>query len=81
MAQHKMKKKVVLPKGAKQKSLKRQNNSQKSTKRGTNIVIAPKKQAAVRDAKVSGQVSTIINAKNEELVRMRADKSTGKTSK
>jgi hypothetical protein len=26
-------------------------------------------------------VSTIINAKNEELVRMRADKSTGKTSK
>jgi len=45
MAQHKMKQKMSLPKGAKQKSLKRINNSQKSRgpRKGTSIIIAPKK--------------------------------------
>jgi len=83
MAQHKMKQKMSLPKGAKQKSLKRINNSQKSRgpRKGTSIIIAPKKIAAIKDAKMGAEVTRIINEKNEHLTRKRADQDVGKLPK
>lgn len=80
MAQHKMKKKVTLPKGAKQKSLKREQRSANSqrVRKGGNIYIAPKKVGAVQQAKISSEVSRIINEKNESVIRSQADNDVGR---
>uniref|UniRef100_A0A914HYV7 Trafficking protein particle complex subunit 5 n=1 Tax=Globodera rostochiensis TaxID=31243 RepID=A0A914HYV7_GLORO len=60
MAQHGMKKKTTLPAGAKQKSMKRvQKGAQysKGPKKGAKAVIAPKKLAAVQQAKANAEIS------------------------
>lgn len=83
MTQHKMKKKTSLPAGAKQKSMKRQaaGAKAKGAKKGLSAIVPPKKAAAVRDAKTNAEVSKVINQKNEEMLRARADKDVGKTKK
>uniref|UniRef100_A0A915EAS4 Uncharacterized protein n=1 Tax=Ditylenchus dipsaci TaxID=166011 RepID=A0A915EAS4_9BILA len=81
MAQHKMKKKTSLPSGVKQKSNKRiqkSNAASKGPRKGTNIIIAPKKAQAVQQSKVGAEVTRIINEKNEEMVRNRADNDVGR---
>lgn len=78
MAQHKMKKKTALPTGAKQKSQKRIQKSSQRVRKGGNIYIAPKKAAAIKDAKMSAEVSRIINDRNEGRIRTRADNDVGK---
>lgn len=80
MAQHKMKKKTSLPTGAKQKSLRRQKKSANSqrVRKGGNIIIAPKKVDAIQQAKISSQVSKIINKRNEISIRTCADIDVGR---
>ncbi|KAH7730988.1 Protein K07F5.15 b [Aphelenchoides avenae] len=79
MPQHKMKQKTSLPKGVKQKVKKVKKTN--GAKKGANMQLAPKKPQAVREAKISAEVSRIINEKNEEMVRTRADRDVGKISK
>uniref|UniRef100_A0A914D6E7 Uncharacterized protein n=1 Tax=Acrobeloides nanus TaxID=290746 RepID=A0A914D6E7_9BILA len=77
-----MKTKVNLPKGVKQKIKK--NQPQKNAlapKKGTQVIIAPKKATAVQQAKIASEVSKVINEKNEEMLKARADKNQGRTPK
>ncbi|KAL3102040.1 hypothetical protein niasHS_003449 [Heterodera schachtii] len=83
MAQHGMKKKTTLPAGAKQKSMKRAQKGAptRGPKKGFKSIVPPKKASAVKQAKVNTEVSRMINEKNEEMVRERADRDVGKTTK
>ena len=82
MVQHKIRQKVSLPKGVKQKSLKSNNvPKQRGPRKGANLSIAPKKKAAVQDAKIGAEVTRIINDKNEDVTRARADHDVGKITK
>uniref|UniRef100_A0A0N4Z591 Leydig cell tumor 10 kDa protein homolog n=1 Tax=Parastrongyloides trichosuri TaxID=131310 RepID=A0A0N4Z591_PARTI len=74
MAQHKMKKKVSLPAGAKVKSGKVKKEYPK--KRG--LMAAPKKPHAVADMKMASIVTRTVNQRNEETVKYRADKEQGR---
>lgn len=80
MAQHQMKKKTSLPIGAKQRSLKREQKSANSqrVRKGGNIFVAPKKANAIQQAKISSEVSRIINEKNESSIRTRSDNDVGR---
>ncbi|MFH4974414.1 hypothetical protein AB6A40_001123 [Gnathostoma spinigerum] len=75
MAQHGLKKKVTLPKGTKQKIKKVKT---KGPKRGHNLFIAPKKMSAIQQNKIDAEVTRVINEKNEELLKNRADHDVGR---
>ncbi|KAK0397973.1 hypothetical protein QR680_002368 [Steinernema hermaphroditum] len=77
MAQHSMKKKTTLPKGVKNKVKRAPKKT--GPKRGHNLYIAPKKAVAVEQARVSAEVSKVINKKNEEMVKNIANDSVGRT--
>ncbi|KHJ92683.1 hypothetical protein OESDEN_07422, partial [Oesophagostomum dentatum] len=66
---------TTLPKGVKQKVKKAKPSG---PKRGHNLYIAPKKQNLIQQDKVAAEVSKIINEKNEELVKGRADTAVGR---
>ncbi|KAI1716607.1 ezrin/radixin/moesin family domain-containing protein [Ditylenchus destructor] len=70
MAQHKMKQKTTLPKGAKQKSAKRiqKSTATKGPRKGSNMILPAKKAKAVQEHKVGAEVTRIINQKNEEML-------------
>uniref|UniRef100_A0A915AUK1 Uncharacterized protein n=1 Tax=Parascaris univalens TaxID=6257 RepID=A0A915AUK1_PARUN len=78
MVQHKVKQKVMLPKGAKQKVKKAKP---KGPKKGHQISIAPKKAAAIEQAKVNTEVTKLINQRNEEMIKERADRDVGRVDK
>lgn len=78
MAQHKMKKKVSLPSGVKQK--KKMKSIKQGPKKGHQLTIAPKKPAAVQQAKIDSKITRIINEKNEQSIKIRADKDVGRDS-
>ncbi|VDM72494.1 unnamed protein product, partial [Strongylus vulgaris] len=67
--------KTTLPKGVKQKVKKAKPNG---PKRGHNLYIAPKKQNLMQQDKVAAEVTKIINEKNEEMVKGRADTAVGR---
>ncbi|VDM46551.1 unnamed protein product [Toxocara canis] len=69
---------VTLPKGVKQKVKKAQ---QKGPKRGHHTYIPPKKKDVVEQAKVSAEVTKMINQRNEEMLKERADRDVGRVSK
>ncbi|VDM95634.1 unnamed protein product [Thelazia callipaeda] len=78
MVQHNVKKKISLPKGVKQKTntkAKKQN-----LKKGHRLAIAPKKPAAVQQAKTDAQITKTINERNEQLLKNRADKDVGRSA-
>jgi len=68
-----------LPKGVSKKSTK--ITKPKGPKRGHNLFIAPKKPDAVNEAKISSEVSRLINRKNEDMLTERANISVGKVTK
>ncbi|KAM3727783.1 UPF0390 protein [Dirofilaria immitis] len=72
MVQHKIKKKVSLPNGVKQK--KKMKSTKQGPKKGHPLIIAPKKPAAVQQAKINSEITRTINEKNEQLIKGRADK-------
>ncbi|KAL6740389.1 hypothetical protein Aduo_013747 [Ancylostoma duodenale] len=75
MVQHKIKQKTTLPKGVKQKVKKAK---QAGPKRGHNLYIAPKKQQLIQQDKIAAEVTKVINDKNEEMVKGRADTAVGR---
>ncbi|EYC41938.1 hypothetical protein Y032_0550g3304 [Ancylostoma ceylanicum] len=75
MVQHKIKQKTTLPKGVKQKVKKAK---QVGPKRGHNLYIAPKKQQLIQQDKIAAEVTKVINEKNEEMVKGRADTAVGR---
>ncbi|CAJ0601179.1 unnamed protein product [Cylicocyclus nassatus] len=75
MVQHQVKQKTTLPKGVKQKMKKPKPNG---PKRGHNLYIAPKKQNLLQQDKVAAEVTRVINEKNEEMVKGRADTAVGR---
>lgn len=75
MVQHKMKQKITLPKGVKQKAKKPKPTG---PKRGHNLYIAPRKQQLMQQDKVAAEVTKIINDKNEEMVKGQADNAVGR---
>nr|CAD2181214.1 unnamed protein product [Meloidogyne enterolobii] len=82
MAQHKMKKKTSLPPGAKNKSMKKQSKTAKTApKKGVSSILPPKKQTAAHSVKVTSEVTRVINRKNEEMIRMVADRQQGKKTR
>nr|CAD2169105.1 unnamed protein product [Meloidogyne enterolobii] len=97
MAQHKMKKKTSLPPGAKNKSMKKQSKTAKTAPKkfffkflflknlnffeGVSSILPPKKQSAAHSIKVTSEVTRVINRKNEEMIRMVADRQQGKKTK
>ncbi|KAK6750102.1 hypothetical protein RB195_002223 [Necator americanus] len=70
-----MKQKATLPKGVKQKIKK---TKPVVPKRGHNLYIPPKKQKLIQQDKVAAEVTKIINEKNEEMVKGRADTAVGR---
>lgn len=78
MVQHKMKKKVSLPNGVKQK--KKMKSTKQGPKKGRQLTIAPKKPAAVQQVKIDSEITRTINEKNEQLLKSRADKDVGRNS-
>lgn len=76
MVQHNMKKKVSLPNGVKQK---RKMKSAQSLKKG-HLTIAPKKSTAIQQAKIDSKITRIINDKNEQSIKSRADKDVGRNA-
>ncbi|VDO29297.1 unnamed protein product [Onchocerca flexuosa] len=76
MVQHKMKKKVTLPSGVKQK--KKMKSTKQGPKKGHQLTIAPKKPSAVQQAKIDTEITRTINEKNEQLLKSRADKDVGR---
>ncbi|KAL3990056.1 hypothetical protein ACH3XW_30150 [Acanthocheilonema viteae] len=75
MVQHKMKKKTSLPNGVKQKKIK---STKQNLKKGHRLTIAPKKPVAIQQAKIDSQITRIINDKNEQSIKERADKDIGR---
>ncbi len=70
MVQHKVKQKVSLPAGVKQKSVgMKAKKGGKGPKKGHMIQIKPKKQAAIDEAKLQKAVTKFINEKNQEEIR------------
>uniref|UniRef100_A0A914CVK7 Uncharacterized protein n=1 Tax=Acrobeloides nanus TaxID=290746 RepID=A0A914CVK7_9BILA len=67
-----------LPKGVKQKIKKKIQSQKNVPKKGTQVIIAPKKATAVQQAKIAFEVSKVINEKNEEMLKARADMNKGK---
>ncbi|EPB70422.1 hypothetical protein ANCCEY_10500 [Ancylostoma ceylanicum] len=67
--------KTTLPKGVKQKVKKAK---QVGPKRGHNLYIAPKKQQLIQQDKIAAEVTKVINEKNEEMVKGRADTAVGR---
>uniref|UniRef100_A0A7E4VAZ0 Uncharacterized protein n=1 Tax=Panagrellus redivivus TaxID=6233 RepID=A0A7E4VAZ0_PANRE len=49
-------------------------------KKGAQIILAPKKTQVVAAAKISATVTRVINERNEEMLRSRADQFTGRNS-
>lgn len=78
MVQHKMKKKVSLPGGVKQK--RKMKHVKQGPKKGHQLAIAPKKSTAVQQAKVDAEITRTINKKNEQLLKTRADASVGRSN-
>uniref|UniRef100_A0A8R1IKK1 Uncharacterized protein n=1 Tax=Caenorhabditis japonica TaxID=281687 RepID=A0A8R1IKK1_CAEJA len=78
MVQGKLKKKTVLPKGVKQKVKKVKNEG---PKKGKFLHIAPKRQSVIEAEKIAAHVTKVINDKNEEMVKGRADTAVGKNKK
>lgn len=78
MVQHKMKKKVSLPSGVKQKP-KTKVKKQQGPKKGRQLTIAPKKPAAVQQAKMDAEVTRTINERNEHLLKDRSLRDVGKS--
>ncbi|EGT37880.1 hypothetical protein CAEBREN_31865 [Caenorhabditis brenneri] len=78
MVQGKPKQKTTLPKGVKQKVKKAKKEG---PKKGKFLHIAPKKAHIIEAEKVSAHVTKIINDKNEEMVKGRADTAVGKNKK
>ncbi|EFP04848.1 hypothetical protein CRE_29873 [Caenorhabditis remanei] len=78
MVQGKLKQKTTLPKGVKQKVKK---VKKEGPKKGKFLHIAPKKAHIIEAEKVSAHVTKIINDKNEEMVKGRADTAVGKNKK
>ena len=76
MVQHKVKKTQTLPKGAKGKVKKEKKAA--GPKRHHSAHIPAKKATAVAQDRVSAEVSKVINDKNEEMVRGRADTAQGR---
>uniref|UniRef100_A0A0K0FDR8 UPF0390 protein n=1 Tax=Strongyloides venezuelensis TaxID=75913 RepID=A0A0K0FDR8_STRVS len=74
MAQHKMKKKVSLPAGAKTKSGK--VKKPQGNKRG--LMAAPKKPQAIADMKMASIVSRTVNKRNEDTIKHMIDKDQGR---
>ncbi|CEF69406.1 Hypothetical protein SRAE_2000405500 [Strongyloides ratti] len=74
MAQHKMKKKVALPAGAKTKSGK--VKKPQANKRG--LMAAPKKPHAVADMKMASIVTRTVNKRNEDTIKHLIDKDQGR---
>ncbi|CAG9536418.1 unnamed protein product [Cercopithifilaria johnstoni] len=72
MVQHKMKKKVSLPGGVKLK--KKVKSTKRGPKKGHQLTIAPKKPAAIQQTKFDSEITRIINNKNEQSIKGRADK-------
>ncbi|CAD6196705.1 unnamed protein product [Caenorhabditis auriculariae] len=72
---HKMKQKTTLPKGVKTKVKKAKATG---PKRGQFLHIAPKKKHVIESEKVAAEVTRIINEKNEEMVKGRADTAVGR---
>lgn len=95
MVQGKLKQKTALPKGVKQKVKKAKNPGQ--PKKGKFLHIAPKKAHIIEavsfscdhylhfichfQEKVAAHVTKVINDKNEEMVKGRADTAVGKNKK
>ncbi|GMT33797.1 hypothetical protein PFISCL1PPCAC_25094 [Pristionchus fissidentatus] len=79
MVQHKIKTKQTLPKGCKAK-VKKGKQPVGGPRKGHALHIAPKKKTAIQEATTSAAVSKIINDKNEEMVRGRADVAVGKST-
>ncbi|CCJ09389.1 Leydig cell tumor 10 kDa protein homolog [Caenorhabditis elegans] len=79
MVQGKLKQKTALPKGVKQKVKKAKNPGQ--PKKGKFLHIAPKKAHIIEAEKVAAHVTKVINDKNEEMVKGRADTAVGKNKK
>uniref|UniRef100_A0A915PND8 Uncharacterized protein n=1 Tax=Setaria digitata TaxID=48799 RepID=A0A915PND8_9BILA len=71
-----MKKKVSLPDGVKQKT--KMKSKKQGPKKGRQLTIAPKKPAAMQQAKVDAEITRTINKKNEQLLKGRADKDVGR---
>lgn len=78
MVQHKMKQKVTLPKGAKRKVRK---IKALGPKKGQNLLIAPKRVHAVQQAKINAEITRVINEKNEEMIKEKADRDVGRMKK
>ncbi|CAB3406271.1 unnamed protein product [Caenorhabditis bovis] len=76
MAQHKMKQKATLPKGVQKKQKKVKKNE--GPKKGKFLHIAPKKAHIIEAEKVAAHVTKVINDKNEEMVKGRADTAVGR---
>ncbi|CAI5447948.1 unnamed protein product [Caenorhabditis angaria] len=78
MVQHKLKTKTTLPKGVKPKQKKAKKEG---PKKGKFLHIAPKKAHVIEAEKIAAHVTKVINEKNEEMVKGRADTAVGKTTK
>ncbi|CAI4220525.1 unnamed protein product [Auanema sp. JU1783] len=74
MAQHKMK--ASLPKGVKNKVKKAK--PQGVPKRGHAVHIAPKRACVIAQEKVAAEVTRVINEKNEDILKGRADTAVGR---
>lgn len=82
MAQHKLsekKSKANLPSNVQKKKNKKPQN--KGPKKGRQMVFAPKKKEALEQAKVHAEVTKVINKRNEEMLRERVNKNTGRHDK
>ncbi|CAJ0565665.1 unnamed protein product, partial [Mesorhabditis spiculigera] len=75
MAQGKTKQKTTLPKGVKQKVKKTKATG---PKRGHKLYIAPKTARIQAQDKIQSDVSKVINDKNEELVKNKANQAQGR---
>ncbi|VDO17791.1 Uncharacterized protein BM_BM9081 [Brugia malayi] len=78
MVQHNLKKKVSLPGGVKQK--RKMKTAKQGPKKGHQLIIAPKKPAAIQQAKIDTEITRTINDKNEQLLKGRANKDVGRTT-
>ncbi|VDN51508.1 unnamed protein product [Dracunculus medinensis] len=69
--------KSSIPKGVKQNFKK---NKPQGPKKGRRLAIAPKKAAAIEQARISVEVTRIINEKNEKIMKEKADSDIGRIS-
>ncbi len=72
-----------MPKGVQMKKKKVVNTKQFDkaiAKKGHSLTIAPKRSSATDHCRTSTTVSKIINRKNEEMIRNRADNGVGRST-